>query len=91
MSTKTMAHYPNLWRRNSVYYLRKRVPADLAPVLGKTHIVRSLKTRDKRTAEGRYGMELGAVERQFEHLREPHAQNRWSREVTCRWRPRRFA
>lgn len=69
MSGKPMAHYPNLWRRNGVYYLRKRVPVDLTPVLGKTHVVVSLKTRDKRTAEGRYGIELGKLERRFEERR----------------------
>ena len=70
MSEKAMAHYPNLWRRGTRYYLRKRVPSDLVAALGKkTHVVVSLRTGDRRIAERKYGVELGNVERRFVRLR----------------------
>ena len=40
-----------LMRRGGVYYVRARVPQDLAEVIGKSEIRRSLKTSDP--AEGR--------------------------------------
>ena len=41
-----MARYPCLWQRGRTFYFRKRVPAELIPIIGKREITRSLKTSD---------------------------------------------
>src|SRR5476649_1401998 len=59
----------HLIRKGSVYYFRRRVPADLVQAYGKSEHVRSLRTTDKREAERlvrRYDVEMDGL---FETLR----------------------
>jgi integrase len=59
----------HLIRKGSVYYFRRRVPADLVQAYGKSEHVRSLRTTDKREAERlvrRYDVEMDSL---FETLR----------------------
>ncbi|WP_407938351.1 DUF6538 domain-containing protein [Novosphingobium barchaimii] len=41
---------PGLWRRGTIFQYRVRVPADVATVLGRSHISRSLNTSSMRDA-----------------------------------------
>ncbi|WP_425411657.1 DUF6538 domain-containing protein, partial [Novosphingobium acidiphilum] len=58
-----------LWLRGSVYQFRVRVPADLAGVVGRNHVNRSLKT-DSRSLAVRLSRKVSfEVESLFETLR----------------------
>lgn len=64
-----VAHQPNLTERNGTFYLRMRVPLDVVEAVGRTHIVVSLKTKERRVALARFRLEQARVERQFEAAR----------------------
>ncbi|MEA1832165.1 site-specific integrase [Methylobacterium durans] len=70
MADEPVAHYPNLTTRAGTFYLRMRVPIDLVPALGRTHVVRSLKTKERRVALSRYRTEQARAEREFETARQ---------------------
>ncbi|HEV7253155.1 MAG TPA: site-specific integrase [Mesorhizobium sp.] len=55
--------------KTGVYWLRKRVPDDLRPVLGKLEEKQSLKTKDPSEAKRRHAEALIAVETQWSNLR----------------------
>ncbi|WP_193763117.1 site-specific integrase [Methylorubrum sp. Q1] len=65
-----MAHQPNLTERNGTFYLRMRVPLDVVEAVGRTHVVVSLKTKERRVALTRFRLEQARVERQFEAARQ---------------------
>ena len=46
--------HPGLVRRGDIFYVRKRVPADVETIVGRKEINHSLKTSDKNEAEARY-------------------------------------
>ncbi|SFL99953.1 site-specific integrase [Methylorubrum salsuginis] len=60
---------PHLHPRSRVYWLRKRVPAELVAVVGRREITFSLKTRDPEEAKRRYAEELLKLEHQWASLR----------------------
>jgi site-specific recombinase XerD len=51
------------------YWIRKKVPADLRPLVGKTEIWASLKTKDERQANIRIGAVNAAIEAEWDRLR----------------------
>ena len=55
--------------KTGVFWLRKRVPADLVAVLGKTKERYSLKTRDPAVAKQRHAEELLKLEKRWAGLR----------------------
>lgn len=55
--------------KTGIYWLRKRVPQDLQPVLGKPEIVLSLRTRDPNEAKRLIGAKLRALDVQWTTLR----------------------
>ena len=55
--------------KTGIYWLRKRVPQDLRPVLGKREEKRSLQTRDAAEAKRRHMQVLTEVESQWTNLR----------------------
>lgn len=59
----------HLVRQGGRFYLRRRVPRDLVPVLGQTEIKRSLETADPRVARQRLPGADAEVERVFEEAR----------------------
>ena len=69
MDEEPVAHHPNLTQRGGTFYLRLRVPLDLVPTLGKTHLVRSLRTKDRRRALEAFRTEQGRAQRDFELAR----------------------
>ena len=68
-----MRSQTNLVRRGAVYYFRARVPADLIAALGKREIIESLRTKDKRTAEGLVRARAAELDREFAALRSGRA------------------
>lgn len=64
-----MGKHPWLWNRNGTYWLRARVPADIAASFGKVHVTGSLRTRDPREAERLIHSAAKAVADQFEQHR----------------------
>jgi integrase len=70
MSGTDLARYPNLWKRGNRYYLRMRVPADLASVERREHIAISLQTSDFQDAVRRYRDVQGELEQRFTALRQ---------------------
>jgi hypothetical protein len=69
MADETVVHQPNLTTRNSTFHLRMRVPLDVVASLRKTHVVVSLKTKERRIALTRFRLEQARAERQFEAAR----------------------
>lgn len=51
------------------YWIRKKVPADLRPLVGKTEIWASLKTKDERQANIKIGAENAKIEADWARLR----------------------
>ncbi len=51
------------------YWLRKKVPADLRPLVGKTEIWASVGTRDERQANIKIGAVNAAIEAEWTRLR----------------------
>ncbi|WP_128562153.1 DUF6538 domain-containing protein [Methylobacterium crusticola] len=60
---------PQLHPRSGVYWLRKRVPADLVAAVGRREVTLSLQTKDPAEAKKRYAEELLKLERQWAGLR----------------------
>ncbi|MEM7176756.1 MAG: DUF6538 domain-containing protein, partial [Pseudomonadota bacterium] len=56
----------HIWKRNGVFYVRKRVPTHLVQTLGRAEINKSLKTSDYREAKRRAVSELEKFELSFE-------------------------
>jgi integrase len=54
-----------LVKRRQTWYVRVRVPQALAPEVGTTHVVRSLKTRDAAEARARRWQVIGQLHAQF--------------------------
>ena len=55
--------------KTGVYWLRKRVPADLVPVLGSKIVTRSLKTKDAAEAKQRLLVALTELEARWANLK----------------------
>lgn len=67
--------HPNLVQRGGIYYIRRRVPADLLPIWeGGPVIVKSLNTRDRRTAVELFHAAQGELQKKFDDIRKDHAQ-----------------
>lgn len=62
-----------LTRRGSRFYLRRRVPDELREALGKTEVVESLKTSDRREAQYRLSQRMAELDAEFERLRRPRS------------------
>jgi hypothetical protein len=62
-TTEVPQHNHYLQRRRQTWYIRVAVPPKLAPVVHKTHIVRSLKTRDVAVARERRWAALAEIKR----------------------------
>ncbi|WP_342165074.1 DUF6538 domain-containing protein [Methylobacterium sp. SD21] len=60
---------PQLHPRSGVYWLRKRVPADLVALIGRREITLSLQTKDPVEARTRYVQELAKLEQRWAGLR----------------------
>ncbi len=70
MGDDTVVKYPGLYaRENGAWYVRKRVPVDLAAVEKRASLRFSLETFDRRTAIKRYPFKLAEIEAHFEQLR----------------------
>jgi hypothetical protein len=61
------------WKHPStgIYWLRKRVPAELRPLVGKTEEKQSLRTRDPAAAKVLHSEALLELERRWSNLRQP--------------------
>ena len=60
---------PTKNKKTGIYELRKRVPADLVALIGKTHIKRSLKTKDPETAKALLPEALRKLQNEWAALR----------------------
>lgn len=60
---------PQLHPRTKVFWLRKRVPADLVAALGRKEVTLSLQTKDPAEAKKRYAEELLKLEQRWAALR----------------------
>ncbi len=69
MGENELAKYPGLHLRGSTYYVRKRVPVDLAHIEKREQIRLSLDTSEKSVAVRRYPAKLAEIERTFTVLR----------------------
>jgi hypothetical protein len=63
---------PRLMVRNSTYYFRICVPKDLAAIVGRRLVVRSLRTGDLRSARAKLPHFIVAAEAEFGVLRRAH-------------------
>lgn len=68
-----MAKHPWLMKRGDRYYLRARVPADLAERYEGREIKRALRTSDRREADRLIRIESAKLEREFEEKRRHQA------------------
>lgn len=66
-----MAKYPGLTLRNGdgMWQVRKRIPVDLRHIDGRGSVRKTLGTRDKREAKGRYHLAMAEIEAGFDELR----------------------
>lgn len=55
---------------SGIYYLRRRVPDDLRPIIGKTEIRRSLNTRNHQQAKAAFALAYAESERLFNDARQ---------------------
>jgi len=69
MDEDDLARYPNLFLREGVWWIRKRVPADLRHVDQRWQVRRSLRTGEKRVALREYPARLAEIEAEFDRLR----------------------
>lgn len=60
---------PQLHPRSGVYWLRKRVPADLVAVIGRREVTLSLQTKNQAEARARYAQELARLEQRWASMR----------------------
>ena len=56
--------------RGDRYYLRRHIPADIQPIIGRSEVWRSLKTDSLQTALRRFPLAAAALESQFERIRD---------------------
>ena len=56
--------------RDGRYYLRRHIPTDIQPIVGRSEVWRSLKTDSLRTALRRFPIAAAALESQFERIRD---------------------
>lgn len=59
---------PHKHPKTGVYWIRKRVPTDLVPVVGKAEVTRSLGTKDAAEAKRRHRDALAEIEAQWTKL-----------------------
>ncbi|MDB5544283.1 MAG: recombinase XerD, partial [Hyphomicrobiales bacterium] len=59
--------------KTGIYWLRKRVPEDLRPLVGKQEYKRSLKTKDPAEAKRPHAASLAEIESLWDALRKPVA------------------
>lgn len=66
-----MALIPQPFRHpdSGIYYLRRRVPDDIRPIIGKTEIRRSLNTRNHQQAKSAFALAYAESERWFTDAR----------------------
>ncbi|MFW5833391.1 MAG: DUF6538 domain-containing protein [Pseudomonadota bacterium] len=64
-----MPDHRYLQRRREGWYVRIRVPQDLVAVLGRTHVVRSLQTKESSAARAKRWLVLGQLHSQFDAIR----------------------
>lgn len=64
-----MPKIPGLQLRGQTYYLRLRVPTDIANDYGKTEIIKTLGTKDYSEARKRIGNARTQIESEFDELR----------------------
>jgi hypothetical protein len=57
-----------LQKRRQGWYVRVRVPADLVGVVGRSHVVRSLNTKDSAEARAQRWLALGKLHEEFAGL-----------------------
>ncbi|MEO0818296.1 MAG: site-specific integrase, partial [Pseudomonadota bacterium] len=95
MSAEAMPRVQNLERRGSRYYLRMRVPADVAEAFGRSHVRKSLGSSDWREARHLLRQLQAEYERRFAELRaeaEPARPQRLTYEdveqIVSSWRDR---
>ncbi len=55
--------------KTGIFWLRKRVPKELVPIIGKAEVSRSLETRDPTEAKRRHIQALAELEDQWTNLR----------------------
>ena len=55
--------------RGDRYYLRRHIPSDIQPIVGRSEVWRSLKTDSLQTALRRFPLAAAALESQFERIR----------------------
>jgi len=60
---------PHKHSKTGVYWVRKRVPADLVPVVDKAEVTRSLGTKDAAEAKRRHRDAVAEIEEQWANLR----------------------
>jgi hypothetical protein len=65
-----MSNYPGLQRRNGMFYVRLKVPANVRHGIRKREVVRSLGTHDFKKAVSLYRREIAAVDALFERARQ---------------------
>ena len=61
-----MADPPGLARRGNSWFIRRRVPEHLKPIIGRTEITKTLKTTSHREAKLRAWEALSAIAKRFE-------------------------
>jgi len=66
---ETMPKPPRLQRRRHRYYVRAAAPEDVRTVIGKTEVIRSLKTADYREALRRLALASAEVDAEFAEAR----------------------
>ncbi|WP_413629369.1 DUF6538 domain-containing protein [Methylobacterium sp. W2] len=80
-SGEPVAHHPNLTTREGTFYLRMRVPVDIARDVGRSHLVRSLRTKDRRVALTRFRIEQARLEREWETVRRQRSEIAHTRQL----------
>ncbi|MHC2001778.1 DUF6538 domain-containing protein [Methylobacterium sp. CM6241] len=91
LSGEPVAHHPNLTTREGTYYLRMRVPVDIARDVGRSHLVRSLRTKDRRVALTRFRIEQARLEREWETVRRQRSEIAQTRQLLASGRLERLA
>jgi len=66
MGWEAVARDRYLYRRGSTFYVRRRVPKELVPVLGREHVAKSLRTADYREANRRAILQAAEIQEQFD-------------------------
>jgi len=56
-------------KKSGIYYFRVRVPADLLSTVGRSEIIKSLRTREPKEAKERFALEYAATQKRWAALR----------------------